>query len=141
MPDPGQVRFLQQVKARCSSASSPGDRRAAISAGSDPSNGDLWSTAPEFHLTGPPRLYPPLPVSMDGKGEENIGIRQRLHPPRNRGKNRPPDAPQRAAAASRSGRMWALPSPPPPVIPTVSLCRCIKLAETHARYSGSHSHD
>ena len=28
---------------------------------------------------GPPRLYPPLPVSTDGKGEENTGIRQRLH--------------------------------------------------------------
>ena len=70
MPDPGQVRFLQQVKARCSSASSPGDRRAAVSAGSDPSNGDLWSTPPEFHLTGPPRLYPPLPVSTDGMGKK-----------------------------------------------------------------------
>ena len=26
----------------------------------------------------PPRLYPPLPVNTDGKGEENTGIRQRL---------------------------------------------------------------
>ena len=24
---------------------------------------------------GPPRLYPPLPVSTDGKGEENTAIR------------------------------------------------------------------
>ena len=28
---------------------------------------------------GPPRLYPPLPVSTNGKGEENIAIRHRLH--------------------------------------------------------------
>ena len=27
---------------------------------------------------GSPRLYPPLPVSTDGKREENIAIRQRL---------------------------------------------------------------
>ena len=27
---------------------------------------------------GPPRLYPPLPVSTDGKGEENTVMRQRL---------------------------------------------------------------
>ena len=28
---------------------------------------------------GSPRLYPPLPVSTDGKGEENRAIRERLH--------------------------------------------------------------
>ena len=35
---------------------------------------------------GPPRLYPPLPVSTHGKGEENTGIRQRLRSAGNRGK-------------------------------------------------------
>ena len=35
----------------CSSTSSPGVCRAAISAGSNPSNGDLWSMPPEFHLS------------------------------------------------------------------------------------------
>ena len=35
--------------------------------------------------TGSPRLYPPLPVSIDGKGEENTGIRG-CALPRNRGK-------------------------------------------------------
>ena len=35
----------------CSSASSPGDHRATVSAGSDPSNGDLWSTPAGFHLS------------------------------------------------------------------------------------------
>ena len=33
-----------------------------------------------------PRLYPPLPVSTVGKGEENTGIRDCV-PPRNRGKD------------------------------------------------------
>ena len=35
---------------------------------------------------GPPRLYPPLPVSTDGKGEENTAIRQRLPSAKGRGK-------------------------------------------------------
>ena len=34
---------------------------------------------------GPPRLYPPLPVSTDGKGEENTAIRQRLHSAKEQG--------------------------------------------------------
>ena len=34
---------------------------------------------------GPPRLYPPLPVSTDGKGEENTGIRQRLYSAKEQG--------------------------------------------------------
>ena len=33
-----------------------------------------------------PRLYPPLPVSTHGKGEESTGIRGCV-PPRNRGKD------------------------------------------------------
>ncbi|KAI4558694.1 hypothetical protein MJT46_013336 [Ovis ammon polii x Ovis aries] len=44
----GQVKFLQQLLLF---ASSPGDCRATVSAGSNPSNGDLWSTPPEFHLS------------------------------------------------------------------------------------------
>jgi hypothetical protein len=34
---------------------------------------------------GPPRLYPPLPVSTDGKGEQNTAIRQRLHSTKGQG--------------------------------------------------------
>ena len=48
MPIQGKVKFLQQPLLF---TSSPGDCRAAISAGSDPRNGDLWSTPPEFHLS------------------------------------------------------------------------------------------
>ena len=33
----------------------------------------------------PPRLYPPLRVSTDGKGEENTRIRQRLHSSKEQG--------------------------------------------------------
>ena len=35
---------------------------------------------------GPSRLFPPLPVSTDGKGEENTAMRQRLCSTKERGK-------------------------------------------------------
>ena len=54
---------------------------------------------------GPPRLYPPLPVSTDGKGEETQQLDRGCTLPRNRGKNPTTDAPQRATAASGSGCM------------------------------------
>ena len=38
---------------------------------------------------GPPRLYPPLRVSTDGKGKENTGIRQRLHSTKEQGERTP----------------------------------------------------
>ena len=38
---------------------------------------------------GPPRLYPPLPVSTDGKGEENTAIRQRLRSAKEQGERMP----------------------------------------------------
>ena len=59
---------------------------------------------------GPPRLYPPLPVSTNGKGEGNIAIRHRLHSAKEQGEGT--DAPQRATAASRSGRMGHYHQPP-----------------------------
>ena len=60
----------------------------------------------EFHLSWTSRLYPPLPVSTDGKGGENTAIRQRLRSAREQGgKNPTTDAPQRATSASGSGRM------------------------------------
>ena len=34
---------------------------------------------------GPPRLYPHLPVSTDGKGEENTAISQRLRSAKEQG--------------------------------------------------------
>ena len=44
---------------------------------------------------GPPRLNPPLLVSTDGKGEENTGIRQRLHSSKEQGERTPLQMPLR----------------------------------------------
>ena len=44
---------------------------------------------------GPPRLYPPLQVSTDGKGEENTGIRQRLCSTKEQGERTPLQMPLR----------------------------------------------
>ena len=46
-------------------------------------------------LAGPPRLYPPLPVSIDGKGIENTAIRQRLHSAKEQGERTPLQMPLR----------------------------------------------
>ena len=43
----------------------------------------------------PPRLYSPLLVSTDGKGEENTGIRQRLHSSKEQGERTPLQMPLR----------------------------------------------
>ena len=42
-----------------------------------------------FTSAGPPRSYPPLPVSTDGKGEENTAIRQRLRSAKEQGERTP----------------------------------------------------
>ena len=66
-------------------------------------------------LAGPPRLYPPLLVSTDGKWGENTAMRQRLRSAKKQGERT--DAPQRATAASRSGRIWGTTiSPLQPII-------------------------
>ena len=44
---------------------------------------------------GSPRLYPPLVVSTDRKGEENTGIRQRLHSSKEQGERTPLQMPLR----------------------------------------------
>ena len=44
---------------------------------------------------GPSRLYPPLPVSTGGKGEENTAIRQRLHSAEEQGERTPLQMPLR----------------------------------------------
>ena len=44
---------------------------------------------------GPPRLYPPLPMSIDGKGEENTAIRQRLRSTKEQGERTPLQMPLR----------------------------------------------
>ena len=44
---------------------------------------------------GPPRLYPRLLVSTDGKRRENTGIRQRLHSAKEQGERTPLQTPLR----------------------------------------------
>ena len=44
---------------------------------------------------GPPRLYPPLPVSTDGNGGKNTEIRQRLHSAKEQGERTPLQMPLR----------------------------------------------
>ena len=44
---------------------------------------------------GLPRLYPPFLVSIDGKGEENTAIRQRLHSAKEQGERTPLQMPLR----------------------------------------------
>ena len=44
---------------------------------------------------GPSRLFPPLPVSTDGKGEENTAIRQRLRSTKEQGERTPLQMPLR----------------------------------------------
>ena len=51
---------------------------------------------------GPPRLYPPLPASTYGEGEENIGIRG-CAPPKSRGKEAHYRCPSEGTTASSSG--------------------------------------
>ena len=46
-------------------------------------------------LAGPPRLYPHLLVSIDGKGEESTAIRQRLRSAKEQGEQTPLQMPLR----------------------------------------------
>ena len=88
---------------------------------------------------GPPRLYPPLPVSTDGKGEENTAIQQRLCS-RERGKEPHYRCPSESYNSLQFRTPGALPSAPCSLLlPAIFLYRYIKLAETHSTVAwGSH---
>ena len=58
--------------------------------------------------TGPPRLYPPLPVSTDGKGEENTAIRQRLHSAKEQGERTPLQMPLRELQQPSVQDAWGI---------------------------------
>ena len=89
-----------------------------------------------------PRLYPPLPVSTDGKGEENTGIRG-CAPPRNRGKEPHYRCPSESYNSLQFRTHGALPSAPCSlVLPAIFLYGYIKLAETRSTVlGGATSHD
>ena len=89
---------------------------------------------------GPPRLYPPLPVSTDGKGEENTGIRQRLCSAKEQGERSPLQMPLRGYNSLQFRTHGALPSAPCSLLlPAIFLYGYIKLAETRSTIVwGSH---
>ena len=60
-----------------------------------PAMGTSGQRPQNFTSAGPPRLYPPLPVSTDGKGEENTTIRQRLRSAKEQGERTPLQMPLR----------------------------------------------
>ena len=92
---------------------------------------------------GPPRLYPPLPVSTDGKGEENTAIRQRLHSAKEQGERTPLQMPLRGYNSLQFRTHGALPSAPCSLLlSTIFLYGYIKLTETHSTVlGGATSHD
>ena len=80
---------------------------------------------------GPPRLYPPLPVSTDGKGEENTAVRQRLRSAKEQGERTPLQMPVRGYNSLQFRMHGALPSAACSLlIPAIFLYGYIKLAET-----------
>ena len=83
---------------------------------------------------GSPRLYPPLPVSADGKEEENTAIRG-CALPRNRGKEPYYRCPSESYDSLQFRTCRALPSAPCSLLlPAIFLHGYVKLAET--LYSG-----
>ena len=92
MPNPGPG---SSCSSHCSSPSSPGVHRATFQQDPIPVM-ETSSQRPQNPTSaGPPRLYPPLLVSIDGKGEENTAIRQRLHSAEEQGERTPLQMPLR----------------------------------------------
>ena len=92
---------------------------------------------------GPPRLYPPLPVSTDGKGEENTAIRQRLRSAKEQGERTLLQMPLRGYNSLQFRTHGALPSAPCSLLlSAIFLYGYIKLAETCSTVlGGATSHD
>ena len=91
---------------------------------------------------GPPRLYPPLPMSIDGKGEENTAIRG-CALPRNRGK----EPHYRCLSESYNSLQFRmhgtiLSAPCSLLLPAIFLYGYVKLAETRSTvFGGATNHD
>ena len=82
---------------------------------------------------GPPRLYPPLPVSTDGKGEQNTAIRQRLHSTKEQGERTPLQMPLRKLQQPPVQDTWGTTiSPCSLLLLAIFLYEYIKLAETRS---------
>ena len=83
-------------------------------------------------------MYPPLPVSTDGKGDENTGIRQRLRTAKEQRKRTPLQMPLRELQQPPGQDACGHYHPPPRslLLPAIFLYRYIKLAETHSTVLG-----
>ena len=96
---------------------------------------------------GPPRLYPPLPVSTDGKGEEDTAMRQRLCSAKEQGGRTPLQMSlrevQQPLGQDTCGHYHPHPHPHWGLLfPANFLYRYIKLAETCSTIlGGATSHD
>ena len=129
---PSRARW-RSCGSRRSSASSPGDSRATISAGSIPVMEASGQCHQDATPAGPPTVYPLLPLSTDGKGGENTGIRQRPAPPGNRGEEPHYRCPSESYYGLWFRTRGALPSAPCSLLlPAIFLHGYIILAETHS---------
>ena len=92
---------------------------------------------------GPPRLYPPLPMSTDRKGDENTVISQRLRSTKEQREEPHYRCPSESYNSLRFRTHGALPSAPCSLLlPAIFLYRYIKLAETRSTVLGeATSHD
>ena len=92
---------------------------------------------------GPPRLYPPLSVSTDGKWEETQQLDRGCAPPRNRGKKPRYRCPSESYNSLQFRMHGALPSALCSLLlPAIFLYGYIKLAETRSTIlGGATSHD
>ena len=86
-PGPGEVLAATTALPECVA---PPYRQALIPAMETSDQRPQNSTS-----AGPPRLYPPLQVSTNGKGEGNIAIRHRLHSAKEQGERTPLQMPLR----------------------------------------------
>ncbi|CAI9169636.1 unnamed protein product [Rangifer tarandus platyrhynchus] len=84
---------------------------------------------------GPPRLYPPLPVSTDGEGKENTGIRQRLRSTKEQGESYRCPSESYNSLRLRTHVGTTIP-PCSLLLPAIFLYGYIKLAETHSTVLG-----
>ena len=82
-------------------------------------------------------------MSTDGKGEENTGIRQRLHSAKEQGERTPLQMPLRELQQPPVEDVWGITiSPCSLLLPAIFLYGYIKLAETHSTvFGGATSHD
>ena len=128
-PGPGEVLAATTALPECVA---PPCRQALIPAMETSDQRPQNSTS-----AGPPRLYPPLPVSTDGKGEENTALDRGCAPPRSTGKESHYRCPSETYNSLQFRTHGALPSAScEAMLPAIFLYGCIKLSETRSTILG-----